>query len=308
MVQNLRKPVITFAWNITGLPGRFCQSSVSLESWQGLQQSVGGLLACSVYRRSFFVGTLPSPSQPSRFYFTTPSRSLISCSHYLRTLKPVNSVFPVNALYSLSRHKKLLQSGCFFQLRRFCNPSSPKDPSANNSSHSAHPPKPQQQPEDDSSPRRFSGVRALIKRYGFVAIGTYLSVYVITLSGFYCVLSSTLLDVETVTTLVNSFSNYLDKCNLDIFDVEKINPKASIFTVAWLATKVTEPLRLVLSAAITPYVGRYYYKRKAAAAASLLPEENEVDEEKQTHAAMKGLEKQENVSAEHRPGEQQRET
>ena len=95
---------------------------------------------------------------------------------------------------------------------------------------------------------------------------------------------------------------------MDIFDVEKINPKASIFTVAWLATKVTEPLRLVLSAAITPYVGRYYYKRKAAAAASLLPEENEVDEEKQTHAAMKGLEKQENVSAEHRPGEQQRET
>lgn len=47
--------------------------------------------------------------------------------------------------------------------------------------------------------------------------------------------------------------------------VESASGKAGTLGAAWLATKVTQPLRIAASAALTPLIGKRWMRRRAAA-------------------------------------------
>ena len=85
--------------------------------------------------------------------------------------------------------------------------------------------------------------------YGWVGVGTYLSVYVSTLGVLYLALSSGLVGGNQVMSLVD-FLGMRDHFPADI------SPKSSSFIMAWVATKLTEPARLAISVLITPRVAR----------------------------------------------------
>lgn len=92
-------------------------------------------------------------------------------------------------------------------------------------------------------------LRQLWHDYGWVGVGTYLSVYVGTLGVLYIALSSGLVGGNQVMRLVEALGMR------DHFPAD-ISPKSSSFIMAWVATKLTEPARLALSVIITPRIAR----------------------------------------------------
>merc|ERR1712194_170188 len=106
--------------------------------------------------------------------------------------------------------------------------------------------------------------RSTLRKYGFVFVSTYATVYVVTLSGLYVGLASggiTAGDISDASDGVNALDKLLMLLDLITFPVEyiemiKSNPKAGNFALAWLTTKLTEPLRLAFSAAVTPAIAR----------------------------------------------------
>lgn len=70
---------------------------------------------------------------------------------------------------------------------------------------------------------------AVIERYGWIAIGTYLVIFLATWAGF-------------ALALVWGFN------------VESAAGSATIAGAAWIATKVTQPIRIVATLALTPFV------------------------------------------------------
>jgi len=106
-------------------------------------------------------------------------------------------------------------------------------------------------------------LKLLWKRYGLVAIGTYLGIYVSVLSSVFYALdydvfrASTLgLDpvaaVKKVCDLVESATG-----NTSLPGYIRENPRVGTFAVAWVMTKFTEPLRLLVAVSITPAVARF---------------------------------------------------
>ena len=94
-------------------------------------------------------------------------------------------------------------------------------------------------------------VSLLFKKYGWVTVATYFSVYLVTLSGVYGVVSLGLLPVLDVDAFINS----LQVKRWAVGDAPiSIPPWASPLATAWIITKTTEPVRLVFTAAIMPTV------------------------------------------------------
>ena len=139
------------------------------------------------------------------------------------------------------------------------------------------------------------------KKYSMVFVGTYVGIYLSTLSGmFFCVendvFPAAALGVDPIET-VKSLGRFVDRladsdsCSSYIH----AHPWVGTFIVSWALTKPTEPLRFVAAAAITPSVaralgqraGRIEAKAEAEAGAAAAAEakgegEGEGEEKKKT--------------------------
>jgi Protein of unknown function (DUF1279) len=115
----------------------------------------------------------------------------------------------------------------------------------------------------------------MLRQYGPVFLGTYMSVYFATLGGLFLGVESGVLDPaglfhmlghadddtsgETINTvkLVIDFMEQYEFTSKFVHIVEK-RPEVANLAVAWIAVKFTEPLRLATSLAITPRIARYF--------------------------------------------------
>jgi Protein of unknown function (DUF1279) len=114
----------------------------------------------------------------------------------------------------------------------------------------------------------------MLRKFGPVFIGTYLSIYLVTLSALFTGVQSGALDpvvlfgwlgqesttngdttMSTVQYVVDFMQNHTwTKPYAGI--IEK-NPAFANFAVSWIAVKFTEPIRLPIALAVTPKVARY---------------------------------------------------
>jgi hypothetical protein len=88
------------------------------------------------------------------------------------------------------------------------------------------------------------------KQYGVVFLSTYFSIYCTALGTMYELVSSNLLSAGSAIDLLSYV--HLDQ----VLDLTKIDPRAGNLAVAWILTKFTEPVRLVLAISITPRIAR----------------------------------------------------
>jgi hypothetical protein len=72
-------------------------------------------------------------------------------------------------------------------------------------------------------------MKALLAEYGRVALATYFTLFVLTLAGF------------AVAIKLG-------------FEVESASGTAGVLGAAWVATKLTQPLRILVTVALTPIV------------------------------------------------------
>jgi hypothetical protein len=111
----------------------------------------------------------------------------------------------------------------------------------------------------------------LVQRYGPVFVGTYLSVYVVTVAGFFVGVESGVLDPAYILSMVTSneeaakstvemVTEFMDNHSWTKPYVEVVarNPEMANLGVAWIAAKFTEPVRLVVTAAIVPKIARTF--------------------------------------------------
>lgn len=114
-----------------------------------------------------------------------------------------------------------------------------------------------------------------VKQYGPVFVGTYFTLYVATLGGLYAGVDSGLIDpvklmkyissntdgaaMEESKTTAQLIIDYLQHYTLTrpaVPFLEK-NPHFANLGVAWVATKVTEPFRLVVAMVVVPRLANY---------------------------------------------------
>ncbi|CAI5710179.1 hypothetical protein KXD40_005517 [Peronospora effusa] len=111
------------------------------------------------------------------------------------------------------------------------------------------------------------------RKYGVVAIGTYLSMYGVVLSSIYLAIdrgwvhtskrSNSMGNEKTddsfdLVTTTNRFVKLAEDLGIaQYLEVERVNAKTGSFLLAWIATKFTEPVRLALTIAMTPRIARF---------------------------------------------------
>lgn len=111
-------------------------------------------------------------------------------------------------------------------------------------------------------------LKAIFKKYGYVAVGTYLSIYVMTLCSVFVALDLDLLQSSTfgfdpITTTKNACDKIEYYTGItSVPEYIRQNPRAGTFAIAWIMTKFTEPIRLGATMAIVPKLGQYVYDRK----------------------------------------------
>lgn len=114
----------------------------------------------------------------------------------------------------------------------------------------------------DKAKAAIGGFKELWAKYGMVAVGTYLGVYVTTLGFIFVSLDYDLFSASTFglnpedaihkvadiiesTTGSKQFPSYI-----------KENPRMGTFSIAWVMTKFTEPARFFLTVGIVPPLSR----------------------------------------------------
>ena len=90
-------------------------------------------------------------------------------------------------------------------------------------------------------------LKSLLAEYGNVALGTYLVIWILTLAGF-----------ATAISLG--------------FEVEGAASGAGLAGASWLATKLTQPLRIAGTLALTPIVAAVLRKFRSKPASSAPPQ------------------------------------
>lgn len=130
-----------------------------------------------------------------------------------------------------------------------------------------------------------SSIREMIRKYGWTFLSTYFTLYVITLGSLFTSLDTGLLDpstlkdisintlpwhtgaeaveqdeadAEEIVSAIDMVANYMRKYSWteDYADLVKRNPHTSNLAIAWVATKLTEPVRLGVTLAIVPRISR----------------------------------------------------
>ncbi|KNC47457.1 uncharacterized protein AMSG_02474 [Thecamonas trahens ATCC 50062] len=132
--------------------------------------------------------------------------------------------------------------------------------------------------EAEAEGKKGGKFRQLWTKYGMVGITTYLGVYVVTLSGLYMGVKTGEIVPGDVTSLVKDY--HLDALHLPGMSSTdlKVTKSTGDFMLAWVATKLTEPLRLAVTLAITPSISRQLAAFRRARRADADNEENKVDD------------------------------
>ncbi|KAJ1414927.1 hypothetical protein B484DRAFT_434847 [Ochromonadaceae sp. CCMP2298] len=105
-------------------------------------------------------------------------------------------------------------------------------------------------------------VTGMWKNYGKLAIGTYLCIYVGTLSSLFMALDYHVFNAATfgfdplqaIDKVCDIYEGVTGSASLPEYIRE--NPRVGTFAVAWVMCKFTEPLRLATTVAIVPSVSR----------------------------------------------------
>eukprot|EP00919_Chromeraceae_sp_WS-2016_P041556 GHVR01099023.1.p1 GENE.GHVR01099023.1~~GHVR01099023.1.p1 ORF type:complete len:262 (+),score=46.84 GHVR01099023.1:1-786(+) len=91
-------------------------------------------------------------------------------------------------------------------------------------------------------------------KYGWLTVSTYFSVYVGTLCSFYTAISSGYFTANHAKKMVKQFSFLHDRVDPSTLDnVETVKGR---FLIAWVATKLVEPLRAGVTIALIPWLAR----------------------------------------------------
>ncbi|KAF0752345.1 hypothetical protein AaE_006075 [Aphanomyces astaci] len=116
--------------------------------------------------------------------------------------------------------------------------------------------------------------------YGWVGVGTYLGVYVVTLGSMFAAIETGLLSTAApsnkddtngsddesfnIVKATNKLTDWTKSMGLGAhFNVPDVSPTTGSFLIAWVATKFTEPVRLAVTLMITPRLARFLKARKA---------------------------------------------
>jgi hypothetical protein len=101
-------------------------------------------------------------------------------------------------------------------------------------------------------------ITKFLKEYGIPGVTVHFSLYFITWAGLYLGIDYGLIKVSDVQKLVRKvgLDKYVDMDNLE-------NKKtATSVAIAWILTKFTQPLRIALTIAITPFIMRILRLKK----------------------------------------------
>ena len=104
--------------------------------------------------------------------------------------------------------------------------------------------------------------KELLKKYGYTAVGTYLSIYILTLGSIFGSLQYDIFNAATFgldpLELINKVCGLIENNtgNQSIPNYIRSNPTVGTFAVAWIMTKFTEPLRLGFTILIVPKVAK----------------------------------------------------
>lgn len=122
----------------------------------------------------------------------------------------------------------------------------------------------------DASRKGANRAKELFKKYGYIAVTFYIGTYVSTLAGLYVLVSRSFIpkgDIDKIFAYVGLEQNFqAAKTKLKSFFVSKGKDEASVdklteninnFATAWLLTKVTEPFRLLFTAAAVPFIVKF---------------------------------------------------
>lgn len=93
----------------------------------------------------------------------------------------------------------------------------------------------------------------LAKRYGWLTVATYLGVYVLTLGGLFVIVRAGLVSPPDVNGFINGW--FVKRAIMGDAQVH-IPPAWADFATAWVLTKFTEPVRLVATLALVPFIAR----------------------------------------------------
>lgn len=97
----------------------------------------------------------------------------------------------------------------------------------------------------------------LWKKYGYVGIAVYFMVYIGTLAGFYAAVNYGMLTGDQVNSWINTLHL---SAHIKADTVQRVDTEWGKLLLAWVATKVVEPLRLFIALTATPTVARLLKK------------------------------------------------
>ncbi len=101
-----------------------------------------------------------------------------------------------------------------------------------------------------------------------VALGTYFSLYFGVLGTLFCIFDSGILTAADLPTdmsqsimgrvdgILSALPDHVEEFLRSIFTKMQKEPRMQTLTVAWLATKLTEPVRFLTTIFLTPRVAR----------------------------------------------------
>ena len=96
-------------------------------------------------------------------------------------------------------------------------------------------------------------LKTMMTSYGYLTIATYLGVYVITLASLYGAVLSDVIAGPDVDSYINGW--FVKKALVGDREIH-VPPAFTQFATAWVLTKTTEPLRLVVTIAAVPAIVR----------------------------------------------------
>ena len=95
-------------------------------------------------------------------------------------------------------------------------------------------------------------MKRLFKSYGYFTVATYLGVYVITLGGLYVTVKAGAVTPPDVNGWINNW-----RVKKALYEPQLVIPENYLdFATAWVLTKTTEPIRLVVTIALVPILVR----------------------------------------------------
>lgn len=118
-----------------------------------------------------------------------------------------------------------------------------------------------EQKEGEEGEAKMGKIRLMVRRYGPVAVVTYLGVYVTTLGLLFGAIESGVNPFDYGVdsgSMVDKVTGMLEGYSWGEPVVESIrkNPHVGNFALAWILTKFTEPLRAVITIGIVPKIAR----------------------------------------------------